>query len=113
MWSTWSNQQVKIKYELTYTAIVILVHRSEHSIGHEAETVCSNQTQRLFVVLQSHLMVNSLSLEPLREIVDLIIIHFESPCFSDFPLDVFDGLLEPLFANFGTAAKGHSHLELL
>ena len=58
-------------------------------------------------------MVDCLSFESLCEIVDLIIIHFKSPSFSDLPLDVFDGLLEPLFANFGTAAKSHSHLELI
>lgn len=45
-------------------------------------------------------MVDSLRLEPLGELVDLVIVHLERARALHFALDVDDGALEPFLAYF-------------
>ena len=45
-------------------------------------------------------MVNSLRLEPLREFVNLVVVHLEGPLCRHLALDVLNRLLKALLANF-------------
>ena len=84
----------------TYTSIVVGVHDGEHAVRHEGQAVGADEPQGLAVLLQGHLRVDCLRLEPLRELIDLVVVHLQPAADSHLQLDVLDRLLQAFLADF-------------